>query len=116
MEDYRKGTSNVVYPEKVKGNIHAQAFYGVISAVLDDVIDLNANIEIVSDLTLAITGIVESNNSIDWQNNTDIHNRIAQQIDDLFYDYEQKHGFIIPLDTIDKIIENVKTVALRRFK
>lgn len=116
LEDYRKGTSNVVYPEKVKGNIHAQAFYGVISAVLDDVIDLNANIEIVSNLTLAITTIVESNNSIDWQNNTDIHNRIAQQIDDLFYDYEQKHGFIIPLDIIDKIIENVKTVALRRFK
>ncbi len=116
LEDYRKGTSNVVYPEKIKGNIHAQAFYGVICAVLDDVIDLNANIEIVSDLTLAITAIVESNNYIDWQNNTDIHNRIAQQIDDLFYDYEQKHGFIIPLDAIDKIIENVKTVALRRFK
>lgn len=74
------------------------------------------NIEMVSDLTLAITAIVESNNSIDWQNNTDIHNRIAQQIDDLFYDYEQKYGFIIPLDAIDKIIENVKTVALRRFK
>ena len=72
LEDYRKGTSTVVYPEKIKGNIHAQAFYGVICAILDDVIDLNANIEIVSDLTLAITAIVESNNSIDWQNNTDM--------------------------------------------
>jgi type I restriction enzyme R subunit len=35
MEDYRKGSTNISYPEKIKGNIHAQAFYGVISAVLE---------------------------------------------------------------------------------
>ena len=66
-------------------------------------------------ITLAITEIIERNNYVDWQNNTDIHNRIAQDIDDLFYEYEQK-GFKVDFDTIDKITENVKTVALRRFR
>lgn len=116
LEDFRKGVSNVVYPEKVKGNLHAQAFYGVITAVLDGVIDIAANIETVADITLAITAIIESNNTVDWEHNTDIHNRIAQQIDDLFFEYEQANKLKVPLEAIDKIIDNVKTVALRRFR
>ena len=54
--------------------------------------------------------------TVDWQTNKDIHNKIAQDIDDLFYDLEKNHGFKVDFDTIDKIIENVITVALRRFK
>lgn len=116
LDDYRKGATSINYPEKIKGNPHAQAFYGVISAVLDDVIDIAANIESVTDITLEITNIFERNNAVDWQNNTDIHNRIAQEIDDLFYKYEQDHGLSVGFDAIDKIIESIKTVALRRFK
>jgi type I restriction enzyme R subunit len=68
--------------------------------------------------TLADGGTLSFNlryNCANWQNNTDIHKRIAQDIDDLFYGYEQK-GFKVDFDTIDRIIENVKTVALRRFR
>ena len=52
---------------------------------------------------------------VEWTNNKTIHDRISQDIDDLFYDYEKKQGLKLSFDTIDKIIENVKTVALRRF-
>ena len=41
---------------------------------------------------------------------------VAQDIDDLFYEYECAGKFKLPFDVIDKIIENVKTTALRRFK
>jgi type I restriction enzyme R subunit len=116
LDDYRKGATNINYPEKIKGHPHAQAFYGVISAVLDDVIDLAATLEAVTDITLEITDIIERNSTVDWQNNTDIHNRIAQEIDDLFYKYEQEYGLSVGFDAIDKIIENIKTVAMRRFK
>ncbi len=116
MEDYRKGTTNISYPEKIEGNVHAQAFYGVISALLDEVININDNIDIVSDIAINITEIIKENDTIDWQNNQTIHNKIAQQIDDLFYEYEKDHDFKIEFDVIDKIIENVITVALRRFK
>lgn len=116
MEDYRKGTTNISYPEKIKGNVHAQAFYGVISALLDEVININENIDIISDIAVEITEIVKENDTVDWQNNQTIHNKIAQQIDDLFYEYEKEHGFKLDFDVIDKIIENVITVALRRFK
>ena len=62
-----------------------------------------------------ITKIVANHSQVDWTNNKTIHDRISQDIDDLFYDYEKKRGLKLSFDTIDKIIENVKTVALRRF-
>ena len=116
MEDYRNGTANITYPEKIKGDVHAQAFYGVITALLDDVTDINENIDLISDITLKITEIIKENDTVDWQNNQTIHNKIAQQIDDLFYLYEKEYDFKVDFDVIDKIIENVITVALRRFK
>lgn len=116
MADYRKGTTNISYPEKIKGNIHAQAFYGVITAILDDEIDINENIDIISDISLEVTSIIQKHDTVDWQTNKEIHNKIAQDIDDMFYRLEKENAFVIDFDTIDKIIENVITVALRRFK
>lgn len=115
MADYRNGTTTISYPEKIKGNVHAQAFYGVVTAILDDVVDVNLNIDIVADISLGITEIIAEHNTVDWQNSRDIHNKIAQDIDDLFYNIEKETGFSLDFDTIDKIIENVITVALRRF-
>ena len=62
-----------------------------------------------------ITKIVANHSQVGWTNNKTIHDRISQDIDDLFYDYEKERGLKLSFDTIDKIIENVKTVALRRF-
>ena len=36
LSDYSQGKSEINYPEKLKGNVHAQAFYGVIGAILQD--------------------------------------------------------------------------------
>ena len=116
MADYRKGTTNITYPEKIKGNVHAQAFYGVITAILDDEVDINGNIDIISDISLEVTSIIQNHDMVDWQTNKEIHNKIAQDIDDMFYKLEKENGFVIDFDTIDKIIENIITVALRRFK
>ena len=116
MEDYRKGTTNITYPERIKGNVHAQAFYGVITAILDDVMDIYANMELMCDISLRVTDIVDEHNMIDWQTNLDVHNRIAQNIDDMFFEIEKETGIKVDFDTVDRIIENVITVALRRFR
>ena len=62
-----------------------------------------------------ITAIIAKHSRVDWTNNQTIHDRISQDIDDLFYEYEKNRGLVLDFDVIDKIIENVKTVALRRF-
>jgi type I restriction enzyme R subunit len=78
--------------------------------------DINTNIDMISDVSLRITEIVDEHNMVDWQTNKDIHNKIAQDIDDMFYEIEKDTGITVDFDSVDKIIENVITVALRRFR
>lgn len=114
MEDYHAGRSTVSYPERIKNNVHAQAFFGVLTALFDEVEDERITPDFVAEVSEEITKIVASHSQVDWTNNKTIHDRISQDIDDLFYKYEKEHGLKLSFDLIDKIIDNVKTVALRR--
>lgn len=115
MEDYHAGRSTVSYPERIKNNVHAQAFFGVLTALFDEVEDERITPDFVAEVSEEITKIVASHSQVDWTNNKTIHDRISQDIDDLFYKYEKEHSLKLSFDLIDKIIDNVKTVALRRF-
>ena len=115
MEDYHSGKSTVSYPERIKHNIHAQAFYGVLTALFDDAKVEMMTPDFSAEIAEEITAIIASHSKVDWTNNQTIHDRISQDIDDLFYEYEKNRGLILDFDVIDKVIENVKTVALRRF-
>lgn len=115
MEDYHAGRSTVSYPERIKANVHAQAFYGVLTALFDEVEDERITPDFVAEVSEEITKIVASHSQVDWTNNKTIHDRISQDIDDLFYKYEKERGLKLSFDLIDKVIDNVKTVALRRF-
>ena len=115
MEDYQSGKSKVAYPERIKNNVHAQAFYGVISAIFDSAEGVTVDADFAAEIAEEITQIVAKHSQVDWTNNQTIHDRISQDIDDLFYTYEKERGLKLSFDVIDKIIDNVKTVALRRF-
>ena len=115
MEDYHAGKSTVTYPESIKNDVHAQAFYGVLSAIFNVDQDVTVSSDFAAEIAEEITKIVARHSQVDWTNNKTIHDRISQDIDDLFYKYEKEQGFKLSFETIDKIIENVKTVALRRF-
>ena len=115
MEDYHAGKSTVSYPESIKHNVHAQAFYGVLSALFDEAQVEEITADFAAEIAIEITAIIAKHSQVDWTNNQTIHDRISQDIDDLFYDYEKDRGLKLDFEVIDKIIENVKTVALRRF-
>lgn len=115
MEDYHAGKSTVSYPESIKNNVHAQAFYGVLTAIFEEETEVNIFPDFIAEIAVKITEIVAKHSRVDWTNNKTIHNRISQDIDDLFYEYEKSCGLTLSFDIVDKIIENVKTVALRRF-
>lgn len=115
MEDYHVGKSTVSYPARIKNNVHAQAFFGVLTALFDEVEDERITPDFVAEVSEEITKIVASHSQVDWTNNKTIHDRISQDIDDLFYKYEKERSLKLSFDLIDKIIDNVKTVALRRF-
>ncbi|MFZ3171810.1 MAG: type I restriction endonuclease subunit R [Carboxydocellales bacterium] len=129
MQDFRKGYSGAVYPEKIKHNVHAQAFYGVIKEVLEDESLYNASAgdvvketkeiynyeNILADLATDVNIIIERHSKVDWHDNPDVHKRISQEIDGLLYLSKKKHFSELSYSQIDRIIENIKTVALRRY-
>ncbi|AWP36505.1 DEAD/DEAH box helicase [Heyndrickxia coagulans] len=117
MNDYRRGESSERYPEVIKENRNAQAFYGVTKDILSETTETAASYDTntLGDLALKIDEIIQEHQKVDWHDNVEIHNRIAQELDDLLFDFKEKHNLDIDFDTIDKIIEQIKTVALRRY-
>ena len=114
MEDYRAGRTSVTFPKVLRNNVHAQAFYGVLTPIFAEA-EASLSADAIAEIALDITAIMEKHSRVDWTNNVTIHDRIAQDIDDLFYAYEKERGLKLSFDTIDKVMENVKTVAMRRF-
>ena len=115
MDDYHAGRSAISYPERIKNNVHAQAFFGVLNAIFDDVAGNGINSDFVAEVSEEITKILEEHRQVGWAENKTVHDRIAQDIDDLFYGYEKNRGVKLSFDIVDKIIDNVLTVAVRRF-
>ncbi|MFS0646841.1 type I restriction endonuclease subunit R [Siminovitchia sp. 179-K 8D1 HS] len=117
MKDYQNGQSTEQYPHVIKENRNAQAFYGVTRDILSETKKTAASYDTntLGDLALKMDGIIQEHQKVDWHDNVEVHNRIAQELDDLLFDYKEKYNLNIDIDIIDKIIEQIKTVALRRY-
>ncbi|MEW6698091.1 MAG: type I restriction endonuclease subunit R [Bacillota bacterium] len=118
MGDFRKGTEQGDYPESISNNSHAKAFYGVIKETIAEYNcfpGITGYAELLANIAIDIDIIIDKHSKVDWHDNIDVHNRIEQEIEDLLYNYEKKHGFKLSFKELDKIIANVKTVALRRY-
>lgn len=115
LRDFRTGASGITYPDNIRRNPNAQAFYGVVKEIIGETNDLTGKDELMGELALKVDEIIEEHSKVDWHDNMEVHNRIAQELDDLLYDFAKEHGLKLDFDQIDKIIESVKTVALRRY-
>ena len=114
LAEYTSGKTDATYPEKIKNNVHAQAFYGVVTAVFSDN-KIGAGNDILADLSSDITDIIKEYSKVDWTSNSDIHKKISIALDDLLYDYSDNNGWDLDFGLMDKLIDNIKTIALRRF-
>ncbi len=114
VEDYRKGDSGINYPDAIRNNSNAQAYYGVVkeeTAEYKKEIDIDQKI---AELALKIDSIIQRHVKVDFHQNTDVHNRIAQEIDDLLFDFKKELGLDLTYDKIDKIIETIKSISVKR--
>jgi type I restriction enzyme R subunit len=66
-------------------------------------------------LTLKMDEIIRAFTKVDWYDNLEVHNRIAQEFDDLLFDFAKEQKMKLAFDQVDKIIEQIKTIALRRY-
>jgi type I restriction enzyme R subunit len=114
LKDFRQGVSQVVYPENIVDNNHAKAFYGVIREAMAEYCTVD-DTKLIGEMAKDVDLVIEKHSKVDWHENIEVHNRIEQEIDDLFYLYEKKYNIKLEFEQIDKIIKNLKTIALRRY-
>jgi len=119
--DFRRGYSGTNYPKKIKNNVHAQAFFGVIKEILSDEefskgfeADEDYN-DLVADIAIEMDEIIERNSKVDWHDNPDVHKRISAEIDECLYRIKKSSLPKLSYAKIDLIIGDIKTVALRRY-
>jgi len=113
-EDFRKGNSGISYPTNITTE-NSRAFYGVIYDKLIPRMKENANIEEIGEIALTIQREIESKIKRDWHYNTDIHNEIAQVIDDTIFMYATRKNINLDLEELDKLIEEIINIALMKY-
>lgn len=118
MNDFRKGAELEEYPDSLRNNSHAKAFYGVVKETMAEYKGASGttdHAEVLANIAIDIDIIIDKHSKVDWHGNPDVHNRIEQEIEDMLYIYEKKHGLKLSFQELDKIIADIKTVALRRY-
>lgn len=113
-EDFRKGNSGISYPTNITTE-NSRAFYGVIYDKLIPRMKENANIEEIGEIALTIQREIENKIKRDWHYNTDIHNEIAQAIDDTIFIYTTRKNINLDLEELDKLIEEIINIALMKY-
>lgn len=113
-ENFRKGNSGISYPTNITTE-NSRAFYGVIYDKLIPRMKENANIEEIGEIALTIQREIESKIKRDWHYNTDIHNEIAQAIDDTIFMYATRKNINLDLEEVDKLIEEIINIALMKY-
>lgn len=116
VKDFRGMDVGISYPDNLRRNENAKAFYGIVREVLGRRQYMTGKEELVGKIALKIDQVVDANAKVDWQDNPEVHKRIEQKIDDLLFDFANENGVDLPIEEIDQVIEHVKIVAMRRYR
>lgn len=108
---YQKGYGDEDVPRELVGNGRALAFYGVLTQKLNEELGMNLGDDQIIAITKDMEHIITKSIKVDWKSNSEVHKIIDQEIEDYFYDYEKLSGVVIPLETVDAISNDVKTIA-----
>jgi type I restriction enzyme R subunit len=103
-------------PDKIKNKEIAKAFYGITNDVLKKFESETFNSkEISADIAIRIDQIIEFNLVVDWTLNTDIQNRMLNDIEEYLFSIKGKYDISLELDSIDLIMERVLNIARNRY-
>ncbi len=122
------------YPENIKHNIHARAFYDNLEERFSEVMNNVDERILVADvplgyakktseeaeedlLTQTVMKIVEifqeASRKPDWKNNSDMRNKIEGQIDDLFWEMEDKYG--LKFTNSDELLATIQQIGINNY-
>ncbi len=99
-------------PISILNNEVAKAFYGV---VFEKIKKYDATKDSAAELALKIDKIILDNQYVDWIKNTDLQNKIINDIEDVLFEFKDINKIDITFDDIDFIIEESMKIAKRRY-
>ena len=117
MNDIRNGSVEETYPGPIANNRSAQVIYDNIKEDIYEPIVAKVAEEqseyIVANTSLEFDEIIKGYAAKpDWTTNTDIHNKISQDLEEKLWDIEDEYD--VSLDT-DKILEKTITISIRKY-
>lgn len=117
MNDVRSGSVEETYPEPIANNRGAQVIYDNIKEDIYEHMTSKVAEEqseyVVANTSLEFDEIIRGYAAKpDWTTNTDIHNKISQDLEEKLWDIEDEYG--VSLDT-DKILEKTITISIRKY-
>lgn len=117
MNDVRNGSVEETYPGPIVNNRSAQVIYDNIKDdIYEPIVSKVAEEQseyIVANTSLEFDEIIKGYAAKpDWTTNTDIHNKISQDLEEKLWDIEDEYG--VSLDT-DKILEKTITISIRKY-
>ncbi len=115
MKKYQSGQTDTKYPNSIKNDIISQSYYGILKNIIFQINQYFEDNESIADISIKIKNIIDKNIKIDFQNNIDIMNKIAQEIEDLLFDYKEDKKLNLDYENIDKIIETIQSMIIKRF-
>lgn len=99
-------------PISILYNEVAKAFYGV---VFEKIKKYDATKDSAAELALKIDKIILDNQYVDWIKNTDLQNKIINDIEDVLFEFKDTNKIDIAFDDIDFIIDESMKIAKRRY-
>jgi type I restriction enzyme R subunit len=103
-------------PPELRHHQAARAFYGVLMEKLAGHTDNGFDAgQIGVEAALKIDEIVRARRIVNWETNTDVQNLMRNDIDDLFYDLEERNGVKLELAEIDDLTDQCLRIARIRY-
>lgn len=103
-------------PEKLAGNDHAQAFYGLIKPFVEThVPDDSICREVAADIAMAVYAIIERNWKVHFWDDDDAQKQTINDIDDYLYDeVRNERNIALTTEEMDEIIDRSMQLARHR--
>ncbi len=116
-EDFKLGYTGHHYPACIENDSDAKSFYGTIQDIIISVVkDIPPELEeAMGELSIEVKEAVSDRAKVDWRNNVAVHKEIEQALDDLIWDFTERHEISLPVEKIDLMLEGLRTTAVSRY-
>lgn len=98
-------------PDRLRHRELATSFFRNIHSILEQATDSDAARDISADASTGINEIIEKGRIVNWIYNTDVQNRMRQNIEDFLFELADKHGFDLTFEQIDLVMDRCIEIA-----